>query len=64
MYRASLIYEKLGKYDTAKRLLKTVIKRADRKEQREAAKARIAAIDKKMGKQKSSKKNSVLVYPF
>jgi len=64
MYRASLIYEKRGKYDTAKRLLNTVVRRADRKEQREAAKARIAAIDKKMGNQKSSKKNSILVYPF
>ena len=63
MYRASLIYEKQGKYDTAKRLLSTVIRRADRKEQREAAKARIAAIDKKMGK-KTSKSTSTLVYPF
>jgi len=64
MYRASLIYEKRGKYDTAKRLLTTVIKRADRKEQREAAKARIAAIDKKMGQVDSKKKSNTLVYPF
>ncbi|QJB57727.1 tetratricopeptide repeat protein [Pseudodesulfovibrio sp. zrk46] len=63
MYRASLIYEKRGKYDTAKRLLTTVVKRADRKEQREAAKARINAIDKKMGKP-SSNQSSALVYPF
>ncbi|QGY42063.1 tetratricopeptide repeat protein [Pseudodesulfovibrio cashew] len=62
MYRASLIYEKRGKYETAKRLLGTVVKRADRKEQREAAQARIAAIDKKMGKETS--KESTLVYPF
>jgi len=64
MYRASLIYEKRGKYDTAKRLLNTVIRRADRKEQREAAKARINAIDKKMGKTSKSKQSSTLVYPF
>lgn len=62
MYRASLIYEKRGKYETAKRLLGTVIKRADRKEQREAAKARLNAIDKKMGN--DNKKKSTLVYPF
>jgi hypothetical protein len=64
MYRASLIYEKRGKYDTAKRLLNTVIRRADRKEQREAAKARINAIDKKMGKPSKSNQSSTLVYPF
>ena len=64
MYRASLIYEKQGKYDTAKRLLNTVVRRADRKEQREAAKARIAAIDKKMGKTTTSQSMSTLVYPF
>lgn len=65
MYRASLIYEKRGKYDTAKRLLGTVLKRADRKEQREAAQARIAAIDKKMGiGSKGDSAESALVYPF
>ncbi len=64
MYRASIIYEKKGKYDTAKRMLKTVVKRADRKEQREAAKARIAAIDKKMGTKTKGKTASTLVYPF
>ncbi len=63
MYRASIIYEKRGKYETAKRLLGTVVRNADTKEQREAAKARIAAINKKTGKKKNSKK-SVLVYPF
>ncbi|MBC18448.1 MAG: hypothetical protein CL942_15520 [Desulfovibrio sp.] len=63
MYRASLIYEKRGKYETAKRLLTTVVKRADRKEQREAAKARINAIDNKMGKS-SKNEASTLKYPF
>lgn len=61
MYRASLIYEKRGKYETAKRLLKTVVKRADRKEQREAAKARIDAINKKTDQGSA---RSALVYPF
>ncbi|WP_285904910.1 tetratricopeptide repeat protein [Pseudodesulfovibrio pelocollis] len=61
MYRASLIYERQGNYDTAKRLLTTVVSRADRKEQREAAKARIDAIDKKMGQSKAA---DTLVYPF
>lgn len=63
MYRASLIYEKRGKYETAKKLLGTVVRNAARKEQREAAKARIDAIDKKMGEQKGQNK-STLVYPF
>ena len=63
MYRASLIYEKRGKYQTAKKLLGTVVRNASRKEQREAAKARIDAIDKKMGKEKKESKSS-LVYPF
>jgi hypothetical protein len=61
MYRASIIYEQRGKYDTAKRLLTTVVSRADRKEQREAAKARIDAIDKKMGKAQAT---DTPVYPF
>ena len=63
MYRASLIYEKRGKYHTAKKLLGTVVRNAARKEQREAAKARIDAIDKKMGAEKQEG-NSTLVYPF
>jgi hypothetical protein len=63
MYRASLIYEKRGKYETAKRLLGTVVRNASRKEQRVAAQARIDAIDKKMGTEKDEEK-STLVYPF
>ncbi|WP_243546302.1 tetratricopeptide repeat protein [Pseudodesulfovibrio tunisiensis] len=62
MYRASIIYERNGKYETAKRLLGTVVKQADRKEQRDAAKARLAAIEKKMGRKTDRK--SALVYPF
>ncbi|WFS60910.1 tetratricopeptide repeat protein [Pseudodesulfovibrio thermohalotolerans] len=63
MYRASLIYEKRGKYETAKRLLGTVVRNAARKEQRVAAQARIDAIDKKMGEEKSEGE-STLIYPF
>jgi tetratricopeptide (TPR) repeat protein len=50
MYRSSMIYEMKGQYETAKKLLKTVIKRADTKTQKEAAKARMNAIDGKMSK--------------
>jgi len=66
MYRASMIYEKRGKYATAKRLLKTVIKQADTKEQREAAKARLAAIESKSGGNKKSResKGENIQYPF
>ena len=63
MYRASLIYEKRGKYETAKKLLGTVVRNASRKEQREAAKARIDAIERKMGAEKKNSKSS-LAYPF
>ena len=62
MYRASLIYEKRGKYETARKLLGTVVRNASRKEQKEAAQARIDAIDKKMGEENPSE--SSLVYPF
>jgi tetratricopeptide (TPR) repeat protein len=64
MYRASLIYEKRGKYETAKKLLGTVVRNAARPEQREAAKARIDAIDKKMGKENIDSTDNALVYPF
>lgn len=63
MYRASLIYEKRGKYETAKKLLTTVAKNAARKEQKEAAQARIAAIDNKMGEPEAGAEDA-LVYPF
>ncbi|EGB13674.1 hypothetical protein DND132_0457 [Pseudodesulfovibrio mercurii] len=63
MYRASLIYEKRGKYETAKRLLGTVVRNASIKEQRVAAQARIDAIDKKMGEENGGGE-STLVYPF
>ena len=63
MYRASLIYEKQGKYETARNLLQTVVKRADTTEQREAAKARIDAIDRKAGTS-AKDTQSGLVYPF
>ncbi len=61
MYRAAMIYESRGNYDTARKLLKTVAKNADRKEQREAAKARLSAIDKKDGGKSS---DDALQYPF
>jgi tetratricopeptide (TPR) repeat protein len=63
MYRASLIYEKRGKYETAKRLLTTVVRNAARKEQKEAAQARIEAINNKMGKPEAGAEDA-LVYPF
>lgn len=60
MYRAAMIYEGRGNYDTARKLLKTVVRNADRKEQREAAQARLSAIDKKDG----GKKGDEMEYPF
>ncbi|WP_250645477.1 tetratricopeptide repeat protein [Salidesulfovibrio onnuriiensis] len=63
MYRASMIYEKRGIYETAKRLLNTVIKNASTKEQREAAKARLSAINAKTGKNSESSEGAV-EYPY
>ena len=63
MYRASMIYEAKGNFATAKKLLGTVIERADRKEQREAAKARLTAIEGKMGRAPGDRTGSV-AYPF
>jgi TolA-binding protein len=66
MYRASMIYEQRGKFETAKKFLKTVIKRADTKEQREAAKARLSTIESKSGggKSKNSSDDQGIQYPF
>ncbi|WP_320175592.1 tetratricopeptide repeat protein [Maridesulfovibrio sp.] len=61
MYRASMIYEHKGQFETAKRFLKTVIKRADRKAQKEAAQARLDAIDTKLAKVGAGKEVS---FPF
>ncbi|NDV27953.1 tetratricopeptide repeat protein [Desulfovibrio sp. JC010] len=61
MYRSSMIYEHKGQFETAKRFLKTVIKRADRKAQKEAAKARLNAIDTKLAKVGADKEVS---FPF
>lgn len=61
MYRASMIYERKGQFETAKRFLKTVIKLADRKAQKDAAKSRLSAIDNKLAKVGAGKKAS---FPF
>ena len=61
MYRASMIYEHKGQFETAKRFLKSVIKQADRKAQKEAAKSRLDAIDNKMAKTGAGKD---AVFPF
>ncbi|WP_432736302.1 tetratricopeptide repeat protein [Maridesulfovibrio sp. FT414] len=61
MYRASMIYEHKGQFETAKRFLKTVIKRADRKAQKEAAEARLNAIEGKLTQAVTGKETS---FPF
>lgn len=61
MYRASMIYERKGQFETAKRFLKTVIKQADRKAQKDAAKSRLNAIDNKLAKVGAGKEAS---FPF
>lgn len=61
MYRSSMIYEHKGQFETAKRFLETVIKRADRKAQKEAAQSRLNAIDGKLAKIGIDKETS---FPF
>ncbi|MBI9111408.1 tetratricopeptide repeat protein [Maridesulfovibrio ferrireducens] len=61
MYRISMIYEHRGQFETAKKFLNTVIKNADRKAQKEAAKARLNAIDTKLAKTGNGKEAS---FPF
>ena len=47
LYRAALIYEQIGKLDTAKRILMDVIKDAKRKSEKQAAISRLNAIKKR-----------------
>ncbi len=67
MFRAALIYDNMGQYDTAKNLLVTVIRNAETEQQREAAKNRLTEIEAKIGRgeeQKAKAGNNPMVYPF
>ena len=66
MYRASLIYEQMGRYATARKLLKSVVKQADTKKQKQAAETRIKAIDSKVTKISKARTNQKAdwKYPF
>lgn len=65
MYRASMIYELKGKYDAARKFLNAVIATAERKEEREAARNRLNALEAKAGKiQPSTGTTQEMVYPF
>ncbi len=48
LYRAALIYEQRGEYRVARKMLNTVVDRADRKSQKEAARQRIKGIEGRM----------------
>jgi hypothetical protein len=63
LYRSAMIYEIKGNYETAKKLLKTVIATADTKEAQEAARNRLNALEAKAGKP-AVKDNGEPVYPF
>lgn len=63
MYRSAMIYEIKGNYETAKKLLKSVIATADTKEAQEAAKNRLSALENKTGKP-ATKESGEPVYPF
>jgi hypothetical protein len=63
LYRSAMIYEIKGNYETAKKLLKTVIATADTKEAQEAARNRLNALEAKAGKP-AVKENGEPVYPF
>lgn len=57
MYRAAVIYERSRRYDTAKILLKSVIRNAGRKSQKEAAQERLKAVDAELNKRLKKKGN-------
>jgi len=63
MYRSAMIYEIKGNFETAKKLLKSVIATADTKEAQEAARNRLNALEAKAGKP-SAKESGEPVYPF
>jgi len=63
MYRSAMIYEIKGNFETAKKLLRSVIATADTKEAQEAAKNRLNALEAKSGKP-SIKDGGEPIYPF
>lgn len=63
MYRSAMIYEIKGNFETAKKLLRSVIATADTKEAQEAAKNRLNALETKSGKT-TTKEGGEPVYPF
>lgn len=62
LYRAALIYESAGRYDSAKRLLTTVIKNAARKSQKEAAEERLKVVESKLASEQRNVEGRL--YPF
>ncbi len=54
MYRAGLMYEKNGQFETARQLYASVLKNSDRESQKKAVKARIASVSAGLKAQKSS----------
>lgn len=63
MYRSAMIYEIKGNFETAKKLLHSVIASADTKEAKEAARNRLNALEAKSGKP-ANKDSGEPVYPF
>jgi len=63
MYRSAMIYEIKGSFETAKKLLNSVIATADTKEAKEAARNRLTALEAKAGKP-TTKESGEPVYPF
>lgn len=64
MYRSAMIYEIKGNYETAKKLLRSVIATADTKEAQEAAKNRLNALETRTGKTAPPKEGGGPMYPF
>jgi tetratricopeptide (TPR) repeat protein len=65
MYRASLLYEQLGRYQTAAKLLKAVVRNSSRESQKKAAQDRLQAIeDMGGGRRAQNGKAQAPEYPF
>jgi len=62
LYRAALLYEGAGRYDSAKRLLTTVVRNADRKSQKEAAEERLKVVESRLATEQRNLDGQL--YPF
>lgn len=62
LYRSALIYEQKGQFTAARNLLERVVKKADRKSQKEAAQDRIKAIDDRLRRDQGQESETTFLF--